>query len=526
MSLRDRFDIIVRLLPTYLLALVPVIVATVGVALLGVLELANASMLYLGAVLIVAVFLGRGPAIAASIAAFLTFNFLFVEPTLTFTVASPDEVLGLFTFLLVAIVTGQLAARLRVRAQDAEAREREARLLFDLSTMLASQRLRPALEAVAERLRVELHVQAVAVELRDPESGLAKVVVGDAEAAQLARRQTASVQVLGTSAQAGASRGGPGRWVRVSPPRGARQPAEDRGVIRVPIRIGGSDPVGDLVLVTARDARTLPAPDARLLATSANQLALAIEQDRLRQEATDAELLRRTDELRSALIDAVAHDLRTPLASIIASAGSLRQADVTWSDAERREFIQAIEDEAERLNRIVGNLLDLSRIQGGSLVPSRDWHDVGLVIRDSVARLRPVIGSQRVEVDLPPDLGPAFVDPVELDQVVANLIENAAKYAPQGGMIRLSAERDSEELRVRVDDQGPGIPAATLPHLFEPFYRAPGTSRIPGSGLGLAVARGLVEAHGGRIWAENRPSGGARFTFTIPTSRLAVEVEA
>jgi two-component system sensor histidine kinase KdpD len=160
------------------------------------------------------------------------------------------------------------------------------------------------------------------------------------------------------------------------------------------------------------------------------------------------------------------------------------------------------------------------------LVPSRDWHDVGLVIRDSVARLRPVIGSQRVEVDLPPDLGPAFVDPVELDQVVANLIENAAKYAPQGGMIRLSAERDSEELRVRVDDQGPGIPAATLPHLFEPFYRAPGTSRIPGSGLGLAVARGLVEAHGGRIWAENRPSGGARFTFTIPTSRLAVEVEA
>jgi two-component system sensor histidine kinase KdpD len=409
MSLVDRMHLIRRLFPRYLVALVPVALATVGVAVLGVLEFANASMLYLGAVLIVAVFFGRGPAIAASIAAFLTFNFLFVEPTLTFTVASPDEVLGLFTFLLVAIVTGQLAARLRVRAEDAEAREREARLLFDLSTILASQRLRPALEAVAERLRVELHVEAVAVELRDPETGLAKVVVGDAEAAHLARRQAAQVQVLNTRSQAGTSATGPGRWVRVSPPRGASQPAEDRGVIRVPIRSGGSEPVGDLVLVTARDARTLPAPDARLLATSANQLALAIEQDRLRQEATDAELLRRTDELRSALIDAVAHDLRTPLASIIASAGSLRQADVTWTEAERRDFLEAIEDEAERLNRIVGNLLDLSRIQGGSLVPSRDWHDIGLVIRDSVARLRPVIGSQRVEIDLPPDLGPALV---------------------------------------------------------------------------------------------------------------------
>jgi two-component system sensor histidine kinase KdpD len=522
-----RLYVLAALLPRYLLALVPVVIATIGVAALGALELANASMLYLAAVLLVAVYLGRGPAIFTAFSAFLTFNFFFTEPRLTFSVADPDEILALILFLLVAIVTGQLAAGQRNRAEEAEAREREARLLYDLSTLLVGQRLRPALEAVSDRLRSELGVDAVAVELRDAETGLARTVAGDREAVQAARGTAASVQVLGQGAQAaGEEAGRPGRWVRVAPPRGARQPAEDRGVIRVPIRAGASEPVGDLLLIIRHEARPLPAPDARLLATAANQLALAIEQDRLRQEATDAELLRRTDELRSALIDAVAHDLRTPLASIIASAGSLRQPDVTWTETERREFIRAIEDEAERLNRIVGNLLDLSRIQGGSLVPSRDWHDIGLVIRDAVERLRPTIGSQRVEVRVPADLGPAYIDPVEIDQVIANLVENAAKYAPDGGRIRVSAGREQDELRVSVDDEGPGIPPATLPHLFEPFYRAPGTARIPGSGLGLAVARGLVQAHGGHIWAENRSEGGARFTFTIPTPELPVEVGA
>jgi two-component system sensor histidine kinase KdpD len=160
------------------------------------------------------------------------------------------------------------------------------------------------------------------------------------------------------------------------------------------------------------------------------------------------------------------------------------------------------------------------------MVPSRDWHDIGLVVRDAVERLRPAIGSQQVEVRVPADLGPAYIDPVEIDQVIANLVENAAKYAPRGGVIRVSASRAQSELRVSVDDEGPGIPPGTLPHLFEPFYRAPGTGRIPGSGLGLAVARGLVQAHGGHIWAENRPEGGARFTFTIPRPEIPVEVGA
>jgi two-component system sensor histidine kinase KdpD len=380
---------------------------------------------------------------------------------------------------------------------------------------------------VAERLRIELQLEAVAIELRSDESGLARAAAGDADAIRAARGAVTSVSVLGAGEPAAADQSArPGRWVRIAPPHGTRQATANRGMVRVPIRGADPEPIGDLLLIGRDRAPALGERDARLLATAASQVAAAIEQERLRDEATEAEVLRRTDELRSALIDAVAHDLRTPLASIIASAGSLRQPDVSWTEAEQLEFIEAIEDEAERLNRIVGNLLDLSRIQGGSLVPARDWHDVGLVIRDSVERLRVGLGPRLVEVDASADLGPAYIDPVELDQVVANLVENAAKYGADAGVIRVSASRDASELRVTVDDEGPGIPPAILPHLFEPFYRAPGTGRIPGSGLGLAVARGLVQAHGGHIWAENRPEGGARFTFTIPRPEIPVEVGA
>ena len=228
-------------------------------------------------------------------------------------------------------------------------------------------------------------------------------------------------------------------------------------------------------------------------------------------------MLRRTDELKSALLDAVSHDLRTPLASIIGSAGSLRQSDVTWSAAEREDFARTIEQEAERLNRIVGNLLDLSRIQGGTLRPARAWHDPALVLRDATERLRTGREEARITVDVPDDLAPAYLDAVEIDQVVANLVENALKYAVPDGEVRLSARDGDGTLEVIVEDDGPGIPSSALPRLFEPFYRAPGADAVRGSGLGLAVARGLVAAHGGRIWAENRPEGGARFAFTIPS---------
>jgi two-component system sensor histidine kinase KdpD len=262
---------------------------------------------------------------------------------------------------------------------------------------------------------------------------------------------------------------------------------------------------------------TLSSADARLLDTAADQIGAAVERDRLRVEATEAEVLRRTDELKSALLDAVSHDLRTPLAGIIASAGSIRQTDVDWTPAERAEFAATIEEEAERLNRIVGNLLDLSRIQGGALKPARAWHDPAVLLRDSAERLRSSARAHRLEVDVPDDLAPTYLDPVEIDQVVANLLENALKHTPHGSTVRLIARDADGRLEVAVEDNGPGLPPAAFPRLFDPFYRAGRPDLVPGTGLGLAVARGLVEAHGGRIRAENRPGGGARFAFSIPS---------
>jgi two-component system sensor histidine kinase KdpD len=275
--------------------------------------------------------------------------------------------------------------------------------------------------------------------------------------------------------------------------------------------------VGALLLAAAPDSAPFDEAADRLLSAVAAQLGLAIERARLRREANQAEVLRRTDELRRALLNAVSHDLRTPLASIMASAGSLQQDDVVWTHEERQDFAHAIVDQAERLNRIVGNLLDLSRIEGGSLRPDKGWYDVAALVDEVLGRLRPVTAAHSVLVRVPEGLPAVSLDYVEIDQVISNLVENATRYAPTGSEIAVSAQRANGEVRVAVEDRGPGVPASSVQHLFDPFYRvADGTPRPAGLGLGLAVAKGLVEAHGGRIWVENRPGGGARFTFSLP----------
>jgi two-component system sensor histidine kinase KdpD len=272
---------------------------------------------------------------------------------------------------------------------------------------------------------------------------------------------------------------------------------------------------GEIALAAPLEREPDPA-SIRLLEALSPQLWAAVERARLRDEATQAEVLRRADQAKSALLDAVSHDLRTPLSSILASAGSLLQSDVDWPQDERRAFAQAIEQEAQRLDRIVGNLLDLSRLEGGELQPDRGWYEPIALIHDVVARLRPLVGTHPIRLDLPEELPPVLLDYSKVDQVLSNLLENAAKYSPPGTEIAIAAAVTDGTLRVTVTDDGSGIAPEALPHLFEPFFRGSRARPQSGSGLGLAVARGLVEAHRGRIWAENRPGGGASFSFDIP----------
>jgi two-component system sensor histidine kinase KdpD len=291
----------------------------------------------------------------------------------------------------------------------------------------------------------------------------------------------------------------------------------------VPVRVGDRR-LGALLFTHGKEPFT--ESEDRLLSAAAGQIGLALERERLDKEATEAEILRRTDQLRAALLSAVSHDLRTPLATIMASAGSLRQKDVAWTDEERDGFAEAIEEEAEHLNHLVGNLLDISRIEGGSLKPQMTWHDLEPLVEDVLDRLAPVTRQHRLQVSIPADLPTLWLDPVEIGEVLYNLVENAAKYSPAGAEISISARRDGAIVRMDVSDRGPGIPLAAMPHLFDPFYRViDGKPRPQGLGLGLAIVKGLVEAHGGRVWAENRAGTGARFTFTLPIREAPVPTQ-
>jgi two-component system sensor histidine kinase KdpD len=488
---------------------------------LGEVNLANVSMLYLLAVMASAVGFGRGPAIFASVSAFLIFDWFFVEPVHQLTVSDPGEWVSLLFFLLTATVTGQLAAGQRQRAREAQQREREAVVLYDVVRLLSEGDPDEVLERVAERLRGELQVKAVAVESWQPDGATTWVSAGDPAALSGLREARASARILQRGPVGSANdHAQPGRWVRIVQPTRSPVPRDDVHV--APVRVGDRR-VGALLLVGTSDS--FDVSDDRLVSAAAAQIGLAHERARLRQEATEAEILRRTNDLRAALLNAVSHDLRTPLATIMASAGSLRQQDVAWTEEERQAFAQAIDEEAAHLNHLVGNLLDLSRIEGGSLKPQMSWQDLDTVIDDAVDRLRPVTRRHHLRVNAPHSLAPMWFDPVEIGEVLYNLIENATKYAPRETDIDVNVTRGAHDVSIAVEDRGPGLPATALPHLFDPFYRViDGRPRPQGLGLGLAIVKGLVEAHGGRVWAENRAGGGARFTFTLPVRGAPADV--
>jgi two-component system, OmpR family, sensor histidine kinase KdpD len=475
-------------------------------------EVSNASMLYLVAVLAVAVFYGSGPAMFAALAAFVSYNFFFVEPQYTFRVDDSDEWLTLGLLLISGLVTGRLAAAMRERALQAEHREQEAVLLYDTVRALTNTDVSESLKGITERLKSGLDLNAVMLTIRDGSQDGQVISTGDPEALALARAVPEMVLTSATSAEP--SRGGPGRWIRVVSPVAQPRPARRSDRVRsIPVIVEGSQ-VGALIVVRRRDGRRFADADGRLLSALASQISSTLERIRLQREAVDAEVLRRTDELRKALLDAVSHDLRTPLSSIIASAGSLLQQDVAWTEDERRAFAASIVEEGQRLNRLVGNLLDLSRIEAGTLHPDKAWHDLAALVQEAAGRAERLHPQRIFIVDQASEVPPVLFDYVEIDQVVANLLENAVRHGR--GEVSVVVQAGADAVRVEVSDNGPGILERDFPRLFRPFYR--GGATVPGSGLGLAVARGFVLAHGGRMWGENRTEGGARFIFTLPLS--------
>jgi two-component system sensor histidine kinase KdpD len=260
-------------------------------------------------------------------------------------------------------------------------------------------------------------------------------------------------------------------------------------------------------------------PDAAFFWTFVDQAAAVIERERLRRESLQVEVLQRTDALRAALLSSVSHDLRTPLSSIKAAASSLLQEDVQWDDEARRSFALAIVRESDRLNRLVANLLDMSRIEAGELKPEKEWYPLDELIHDVLGRMQPMLQGREIHTEIPDDLPPVELDYLQIDQVLTNLLENVTRHTPPGSPVDIIVQVCEDNIMVSVADRGPGVPSADVERIFDKFYRVLNSekaARTTGSGLGLAVSRGLIEAHGGRIWVENRPGGGAIFRFTLP----------
>lgn len=412
---------------------------------------------------------GLGPGIASALITFLTFNYFFIRPFYTFTVHQPTDLVILVVFLIVAVVISQLVARAQAGLAAATAREREATQLYELSTALTglhddhaiAQILARQVHAVAECEYVELKVTGTRTfTFRLPENG---------------------------------------------PP--ARPPE-----LVIPIEAARGT-LGEIRLW--RVAPDISASERRLYQTFASQGALALERAWLAQAESRARVLEESDRLKTAILSSVSHELRTPLSTIKAAASSLRGREVNWDSPARAELVAAIDDEADHLNMLVGNLLDMSRIESGVLKPKREWNILSEIVGSVLARMKYLAESHQVEVDVPESLPLVPVDYVQMEQVFTNLVSNSLKYAPVYSVICIRAQVADEMVHVQVSNQGPQVPPEDLERIFDKFYRITAADRVTGTGLGLSICKGIIEAHGGHIWAENR-SDGLAFNFTIP----------
>ena len=489
----------------------------------------NISIVYLLVVLPLSITRGRYSAMLTSVLAFLAFDFFLVPPLYLFTINRPEEWIALFIFLIDALLTGQLAAALRERAEVASRSEREARALYHLVHLTNTVENVQAQLGVICRAVVETFAAWGVRDctlLQEDATGILQGQISASEESWSKEEPIASPyqaltfweKVISPSARKPASfQRGHERSLHLIPLTFRQRPA---GALRLEVL---GDP-GALLREEQRGGITHMATPGSFFWTFIDQVTALIERAQLQQENLHLAVLKRTDALRTALLSSVSHDLRTPLTAIKAAASSLLQDEVEWSVEERRGFLHSIENESDRLNRLVANLLDMSRIEEGALKPDKDWYSLKALIHDVLGRMAKLLAGRVVQLDLPDDLLMVELDYLHIDQVLTNLLENAMRYTPAASPITIGAHKTGEQVILSVADRGPGIPEAHLEHVFDKFYRVMhgpvATGGSTGSGLGLAVCKGLVEAHGGKIWAESRPEGGLMVTVTLPCEEL------
>ena len=498
-----------------------VCLATVAVALLeSVVGIANASAIYLVAVVVSAVIAGTIGAVIASLASFLLYDYLFVVPYHTLSVEDPEEWLSLVLLLFVGIVVGQLTSMQRSRARAAVAGEHEARALFAVSRSLATRdSMQGGLASVADVLLPQAVMSRVWVALGADEAS-ERIVADTGEGETPA--PPALVSVLQRPPGDGDL-----RWVRIHQPtaRGRRGAGID--LFRVRIDVAGS-PLGSLYAARQRASGEPSETETRLLASAADQIGQAVAHDRLEADAQAAEIARQSDALKSALLQSVSHDLRTPLATIRAAAGTLRPGTRLSAD-DQQESVDAIDREVEYLNRLVTNLLDLSRIEAGVLRAELDVFELDDLVGRTLERLGPRLDGHPVDVGL---VGAARQGrsrrSLTRPSPTSSRTRSSTPRPRHRCAIRAQASEVGGLIRLTLEDGGPGVPTEALPRLFDKFYRVPGTPRgsRTGTGIGLAVVRGLVEAMGGSVNARRSELGGLAVDIDVPAAALPAGLSA
>lgn len=503
--------------------------AVAGVTLLGSLlrerlDAANIVMLFLLVVLFAAVRLGRGPGVLSAFLSVAAFDFFLVHPHFTFAVSDVQYVVTFVVMLVVALITAHLTAGLRYQLAEAERREQRTGALYEMARELSAALTEMQVDEIARRF-VDQGFQAdAAVLVPGPDGTLAPV--GDRhETPAIDGRVVARVADRGEAEEL-VGEGAGGRYCWYLP---LKVPARTRGVL----------------LLAARQPAWQPSDEQRrMLETGAALVAIALERLHYVAVAQDALVQMASERLRNSLLAALSHDLRTPLTALVGLADSLAM-DTRFAAMENGpgELARAIRDEALRTSALVDNLLDMARFQSGRVTLKREWLPLEEVVGTALQARSGAPAAQRVEVDLPASLPLLEIDAMLIERVLCNLLENAAKYTPPGSRIRIEARtmgstgtigstgtmgapaEAGEWVVVAVCDDGPGLPPGRERELFEKFARGRDESAIPGVGLGLSIVQAIVQAHGGRVWAENRPTGGACFSFSLPVG-LPPEVPA
>lgn len=472
MDKRLRFPIhrFSRLVFSYLGTVIIIAVVTVLLKVVeSALEIQIIALIYLLPILICTVVWGLTSGILAGLLAFLTFNYFFIQPYYTLMVHQTQDLITLIIFLIVAVVLSQFVGQAREAVRLAKKREWEATRMYELISALAGLTdFHSIMHMLAEKLIETFHFNQVEVRVTE--------------------RVKNELLIF-------------------------RTPQKEEPAITYDLMVPmytARNTEGEIRLWFSQNELSLE--ETRLLAAFSNQGALAIERIYLYQSENIARLLEESDRIKTSLLNSVSHELRSPLAAIKASASSLRSGAVDWDTAARMELLATVEEETDQLNLLVGNLLDMSRIEAGALNPKTQWNSIVEIIKSVATKMRNLLVQHQMDYDFANNLPLLPTDFVMMGQVFTNLFSNSIKYAPPGTPIRVSASQQGDSVLIKVINQSPRVQEEHLEHIFDKFFRVTEADKVTGTGLGLSICKGIIEAHGGKIWAENQSDG---FVFMI-----------